>query len=88
MICPNCNREIDDDSRFCRHCGVEFIDEKETVIKVDQFDEKSDADENPIIAPYEEIAPIKNAKNKKRDRIKDEADKKDQERRESMGKWK
>lgn len=31
---------------------------------------------------------IKNAKNKKRDRIKDEADKKDQERRESMGKWK
>lgn len=65
MICPNCNREIDDDSRFCRHCGVEFIDEKETVIKVDQFDENSDADENPIIAPYEEIAPIKNAKNKK-----------------------
>lgn len=28
MLCPNCKREIDDDSRFCRHCGVEFIGEE------------------------------------------------------------
>lgn len=25
MLCPNCYREIDDDSRFCRFCGVEFV---------------------------------------------------------------
>ena len=31
MLCPNCNKEIDNDSRFCRYCGVEFIDEEETV---------------------------------------------------------
>ncbi len=60
MICPNCNKEIDDDSRFCRHCGVEFIDEKETVIEVDQYDENSDADNEQIIIPQEETAPKKN----------------------------
>lgn len=31
MICPNCNREIDDDSRFCRYCGVEFVGEEPTI---------------------------------------------------------
>lgn len=34
MICPNCNKNIDDDSRFCRFCGVEFIGE-ETVIDIE-----------------------------------------------------
>lgn len=34
MICPNCNKTIDDDSRFCRFCGVEFIGE-ETVIDIE-----------------------------------------------------
>lgn len=28
MICPNCNKQIDDDSRFCRFCGAEFIGEE------------------------------------------------------------
>lgn len=65
MICPNCNKEIDNDSRFCRHCGVEFIDEKETVVKVDQYDENSDTDDEQIITPHEEITPIQNTKNKK-----------------------
>ena len=49
MICPNCNKEIDNDSRFCRHCGVEFIDEQETVIQVSQFDDDSDITEEPEI---------------------------------------
>ncbi len=29
MICPNCKNTIDDDSRFCRFCGAEFIAEDE-----------------------------------------------------------
>ena len=63
MICPNCNKEIDDDSRFCRHCGVEFIDEKETVIEISPYYDISE-DETPEITEYEEINPIKNTKNK------------------------
>lgn len=31
MICPNCNNSIDDDSRFCRFCGAEFIGEESVV---------------------------------------------------------
>ncbi len=27
MICPNCRSVIDDDSRFCKICGVEFLEE-------------------------------------------------------------
>lgn len=34
MICPNCKKEIDSDSRFCRHCGVEFIGEEEKFIEI------------------------------------------------------
>lgn len=34
MICPNCKKEIDSDSRFCRHCGVEFIREEEKFIEI------------------------------------------------------
>lgn len=34
MICPNCKKEIDSDSRFCRHCGVEFIGEEERFIEI------------------------------------------------------
>ena len=25
MICPNCNNEINDNSKFCQHCGKEII---------------------------------------------------------------
>lgn len=28
MICPNCRSLIDDDSRFCKICGVEFIEDE------------------------------------------------------------
>lgn len=34
MICPNCKNEIDDDSKFCRFCGAEFIGE-ETVLDIE-----------------------------------------------------
>lgn len=29
MNCPNCKNYIDDDSKFCRFCGAEFLDEGE-----------------------------------------------------------
>lgn len=64
MICPNCNKEINDDSRFCRHCGVEFIDEKETVIEISQYDDISDNDEEPIVTQHTEI-PSSKKRNKK-----------------------
>lgn len=41
MICPNCKKQIDDDSRFCRFCGAEFIGE-ETVIEIEPETEQSD----------------------------------------------
>ena len=31
MLCPNCKNIIDDDSCFCRFCGVEFIGEEEQI---------------------------------------------------------
>lgn len=30
MICPNCKNIIDEDSRFCKICGVEFLEGAET----------------------------------------------------------
>lgn len=36
MICPICKNEIDNDSNFCRFCGVEFTDETESVLEVQQ----------------------------------------------------
>lgn len=45
MLCPNCNKNIDDDSRFCRFCGVEFIGE-ETVIEIEPETENSVPYEN------------------------------------------
>lgn len=65
MICPNCNKEIDNDSRFCRHCGVEFIEEKETVIEVSQYEENSNITEDPIITQHTEDTSVKNKKNRK-----------------------
>lgn len=40
MICPNCNNQIDDDSRFCRFCGAEFVGE-ETIIEIEPETEQS-----------------------------------------------
>lgn len=65
MICPNCNKEIDNDSRFCRHCGVEFIDEKETVIEIDQYEDESDKNEKPIVTQHSSDTQQENKKNKK-----------------------
>ena len=33
MTCPNCNKIIDNDSRFCRFCGAEFVGD-ETIIDI------------------------------------------------------
>lgn len=45
MICPNCKKDIDDDSRFCRFCGAEFIDEEEQVEIIPEY---SDGNEHSI----------------------------------------
>lgn len=45
MICPNCGRQIDDDSRFCRFCGAEFIGE-ETVLEISPEDDLQDSSDN------------------------------------------
>ncbi len=36
MICPNCNKEIDDNSRFCKFCGVEFIGDEDVLVVEDE----------------------------------------------------
>ena len=43
MICPNCKREIDTDSNFCRFCGVEFTQEKEPVLEIYQHTTQDDS---------------------------------------------
>lgn len=67
MICPNCKNEIDNDSIFCRFCGIEFSDETEPVIEVQQH--ISDEPEAPkrvetirISEPATENPPPKNKK--------------------------
>ena len=69
MLCPNCNKEIDNDSRFCRHCGVEFIDEEETVIEISQYDENSDITEESEMIQQTEEKPEGVKKNKKTTKI-------------------
>lgn len=66
MICPCCKREIDDDSRFCRHCGVEFLEEKEPVLEVYQYaGEGSDTIPKRVeTVKAEEPLPIKPKKEK------------------------
>lgn len=48
MICPNCYREIDDDSRFCRFCGVEFIGE-ESVVEIIPEDEAENTKSSSVL---------------------------------------
>lgn len=36
MICPNCNKEIDENSRFCKFCGVEFIGDEDVLVVEDE----------------------------------------------------
>lgn len=49
MICPNCRREIEDDSVFCRFCGAEFTDEEviEVIREDDSVYETETSDVNP-----------------------------------------
>lgn len=61
MICPNCKNEIDNDSRFCRHCGVELLDEEEII---EEIIEESDDLQNNFV-PVEPEPVTKNTKNKK-----------------------
>ena len=49
MICPNCRREIEDDSVFCRFCGAEFTDEE--VIEVIREDDSVYETETPDVNP-------------------------------------
>lgn len=67
MICPNCKKEIDNDSRFCRHCGVEFLDNSETEIEIlpHEDEDVSDNVEEPEITQHTEIISQKNNKNRK-----------------------
>ena len=38
MNCPNCKNHIDDDSKFCRFCGAEFLDEGEEAPDAEPMD--------------------------------------------------
>ena len=65
MICPNCQKEIDNDSRFCRHCGVEFLDDPETEIEIspdEDYPSDNVAEETDTLIPNN--IPPKNTKNK------------------------
>ena len=52
MLCPNCKNMIDDDSRFCRFCGVEFVGEEEQleIIAEDEPDYSEGEDETMFFA--------------------------------------
>ncbi len=52
MLCPNCKNIIDDDSCFCRFCGVEFIGEEEQIeiIREDEPDYSFGEDESTFYA--------------------------------------
>ncbi len=49
MICPNCRREIEEDSVFCRFCGAEFTEEE--VIEVVREDDTVYEEETSVAAP-------------------------------------
>ena len=55
MLCPECNKIIDDDSRFCRFCGVEFIGEEEQIeiIREDGTDYSTGEDETTFFTESE-----------------------------------
>lgn len=38
MICPNCKKEIDANSRFCMYCGAEFLEEKIPYVDIEPDD--------------------------------------------------
>ena len=33
MLCPNCKKEIENDSNFCEHCGIAITTEQLTINK-------------------------------------------------------
>ena len=69
MLCPNCKNIIDDDSRFCRFCGAEFIDDdSEFEIIPEEFDESGDENEaftDYIVIPEDESEAVNEAKRRK-----------------------
>ena len=70
MLCPNCKNIIDDESRFCSFCGVEFIGEEEQIeiITEDEADYSVGEDETTFYSEpsYKEAENIfSTQKNKK-----------------------
>ena len=60
MICPNCKSVIDDDSRFCKSCGVEFVNEvkhEPTVVPAIEI--------QPVVQKPTSVAPAKKKTNNK-----------------------
>ena len=47
MICPNCKKEISDDSKFCPFCGAPTAQEKEPTIEIEQEGESKTATAKP-----------------------------------------
>lgn len=70
MLCPNCKNIIDDDSNFCRFCGVEFVGEEEQIeiITEDEPDYSVGEDETTFYAEssYDEPENIFSTKKKKK----------------------
>ena len=34
MLCPNCKKEIENDSKFCEHCGTRIGNDKQVLWKI------------------------------------------------------
>lgn len=67
MICPNCKRDINDDSRFCRFCGAEFIGEECSLEIIPETDDNAAEYSAPLTpAAKKAVSPAAiAAKNKK-----------------------
>ncbi len=70
MLCPNCKNMIDDDSHFCRFCGVEFVGEEEQIeiISEDEADYSVGEDDTTFYSEpsYNEPENVFSTKNKKK----------------------
>ena len=57
MICPNCQKEIADDVKFCPWCGVEFLDETQPVVQVQPEPEPGPQPQQPA-GPAPALGPV------------------------------
>ena len=64
MICPNCKSVIDEDSRFCKICGVEFVNEVKQETKVVPVIEKPQVVQTPPV-----LSPAKNKTNSNKNKM-------------------